>query len=175
MATHPLTGAWRLAWSQVNTVKYSGPMVASLVNVSPVLPMRLATINNMRQSIDMQRGTWVDALDVSTENFKGVWTVHGFIDDTPVALPIRLHVTFGTGYLTGISGTPPLWLDEYVDTEFALSGIGKATTISMGPCFRIDRDSQGRLAMLTKVKKTDQSKDLFHTVSPEFTRKFVGM
>jgi hypothetical protein len=136
--------------------------------------MRLATVQNMRQSIDMKRATWVDAVDISTDEFQGVWTVHGVIDEVLPQLPIPVRVTFGTGYLTRTSGNPPCWLEEYVGKEFAVSGVGKATTISMGPSFRIDRDARGRLAMLTRVRHADQSADLYHNISPIFTQKLAN-
>lgn len=170
---HPLTGAWRLAWTQVNLVK-SGARAGVPVNLSSLsmgmLPGRMGTASNVRQTIDVERGLWIDTVTIETEEFVGSWTVRGNLEYiiSPVP-PFPVKVAYYDGYLTQHRGGVPSWLEAYVARDYDLRAKhGALTTLSISPTSRIDRDEHGRMAMLTRISSADvfHDADLFHDVPP---------
>ena len=136
-----------------------------------ILPDRRALVSNLRQSIDVERGTWIDMVDIEDieESFAATWTVWGKVK--PIrspAPPFDVELAYEFGYLTPHLGTPPTWLDHCINRELSLRPHkATATTISISPTHRIDRDPRGRLAMLTKVHCVrDSGDDLFHDLPP---------
>lgn len=155
MLSHPLTGTWRLGWTQTNRTEASGKMAVHLPSISVGrLPSHSAMVSNVRQTIDVERGTWVDMCDIEThdDKFLGTWTMWGVLEPvSEISAPFDLTMSYTIGCLRSCRGTAPKWLDPLIDRKLPLHPhVARATTLAISETHRIDRDRYGRLAMLLR-------------------------
>lgn len=149
--SHPLTGSWRLAWSQSNRHKLHDLHMIT----NGLLPHTQVELVGIRQEISIERGTWLDIADVVFfGGYEATWAVHGYIDTClPRSCPIAVNVHMHAAHLVGRHGTPNDWLRPFLSRgvfDLGSSYEAYAETIFIGTESRVDRDNTGKLAVLRR-------------------------
>lgn len=149
---HPLTGTWRVSWLQP-------PSTLRLRDVREItygtLPSRGVTVTDFRQHVNVETRSWIDQVRMRFDgDVDAVWTLRGEL--TPLDRgepPFDVSVKFRSADLVAAAECTeyPSWLEPYVDRAFEVPARATMTTIVITPTSRIDRNTDGSLAMLHRV------------------------
>ena len=154
---HGLTGTWGLVWNKPlrGALQYEGTINTHFAHLTMgIMPTQPVTASNLRQSIDVERGTWVDAVQIYDQEsgFRGSWTVSGNVRLLGDDFPLPLEVRYTTGHLAWQEGTVPRWMREFTDREYDMTEkCGKAWVVSLTETHRLDRDKAGSEAYLQRL------------------------
>lgn len=151
---HPLTGSWRLVWTQANKHKVQDLHKLSL----GILPSQRVQVADVRQEISVEQSLWIDIADlVFDDGYEATWVAEGTFDESPLeTCPVDIRVSMKSARLMSRSGKPSMGLATFADNSFDFKPVvpARAETIVLGYENRVDRDLGGRLAMLRRMQPT---------------------
>ena len=149
-AAHPLTGTWRVSWLQP-------PATSRLRDVRAItygtLPPRCVTVTDFRQHVNVERRSWVDEVHMRFDgDVDAVWTLRGELLTPEDRAPFDVSVKFRSADLVAAECAQcPPWLAPFVDRAFEVPARATMTTIVITPTSRVDRNTDGSLALLHRV------------------------
>lgn len=150
-ATHPLTGTWRVSWLQP-------PNKARLRDVREItygtLPSRCITVTDFKQHVNVEKLSWVEEVHLQFDgDVDAIWTLRGdLIRPADDHAPFDVSVKFRSADFAGQTSRLeyPGWLIPYIDRSFEVPARATMTTIVITPTSRIDRNTDGTLALMHK-------------------------
>jgi hypothetical protein len=146
---HPLTGTWRVSWLQPpNKVRLRDAREITY----GTLPPRCITVTDFRQHINVEERAWTEEVHVRFDgDVEAVWTLRGNLEPPLEATaPFDVSVKFRYADLVGTTSRLeyPGWLVPYLDRGYDVPARATMTTIVVTPTSRVDRNTDGSLALL---------------------------
>jgi hypothetical protein len=118
------------------------------------LPSRCATVTDFQQHVDVERRSWIDQVHMRFDgDVDTVWTLRGeLIPPANDRAPFEVSVRFRSADLVATECTDyPSWLVPFIDRAFEVPSRTTMTTIVVTPTSRVDRNTDGSLALLHRV------------------------